>query len=67
MECLPVALKELKIALREDISSLKCSGNLQHIGYCKHGVLCVYHVTINNGKVEKVQDNVSGLVCSCYL
>ena len=57
-----MALKELKITWREEISSLKCSGNLQHIGYCQHGVLYVYHVTINNGKVEKVQDNVSGLV-----
>ena len=61
MECLAVALKELKISLKEEISSLKCSGNLQHIGYCQHGVLYVYHV-ISNGKVEKVQDNVSGLV-----
>ena len=63
MECLAVALKELKIPLQKDeISSLKCSGNLQHIGYRQHGVLYVYHVIINNGRVEKVQDNVSGLV-----
>ena len=57
-----MALKELKISLREKISSLKCSGNLQHVGYCKHGVLYIYRVTTNNGQVEKVQDNVSGLV-----
>ena len=63
MECLAVALKELRIPLREaEISSLKCSRDLQHIGYCQHGVLYVYHVIPNNGKAEKVQDSVSGLV-----
>lgn len=65
MECLAVALKELKIPLKEEISSLKCSGNLQHIGYCRHGVLYVYHVLLNNGKVEMVQDNVLEWVISC--
>lgn len=57
MECLAVALKELKISPKEEISSLKCSGNLQHIGYCRGGILYVYHVLLNNGKAEVVQDN----------
>ena len=59
MECLAVALKELKIPLHKlEASSLKCSGNLQHIGYCHGGVLHVYHVLLN-GKVDMIQENVT--------
>lgn len=61
MQCLTVALKELRILLKEELgtSLLKCSGNLQHIGYCHRGALYVYHVLLNSDKVEKVQDGVS--------
>ena len=61
MECLTVALKELKIPLKEEtqVTSLKCSGDLQHIGYCHRDVLYVYHVLQNNGKVQAVQHNAS--------
>lgn len=61
MDCLAVALKELKIPLKveSEVTSLKCSGNLQHIGYCRRSVLYVYHVLLNNGKVQTVQDNAS--------
>lgn len=60
MECLAVALKELKIPIKKELAvSMICSGNLQYIGYCHHSVLYVYHVLQNNGKVETVQDNVS--------
>jgi len=56
MECLAVALKELKIPLHKLEASVKCSGNLQHIGYCHDGALHVYHVLLNNGKVEMVEN-----------
>ena len=60
MECLAVALKELKIPLKKELAtSIQCSGNLQYIGYCHRNVLYVYHVLLNNGRAEQVQHDVA--------
>ena len=58
MECLAVALKELKIPLKSrETSQLKCSGNLQHLAYRYHGNLYIYHVLLDSGQAELVQQD----------
>ena len=58
MECLAVALKELKVPLKSrETNQLKCSGNLQHLAYRHHGNLYIYHVLLDTGQAELVKQD----------